>query len=176
VATATERINAPPDTGGDSRMTRALIVVLRVGVALLWIENAGWKTPPDFTTLQKFTMYAVEYPVFGPFTWVTEALVLPNFIFFGWMTLLLEASLGAFLLIGLATRFWAVVGLVQTLAITLSVLNAPNEWEWSFYLMILAHVALFATAAGRVFGLDGVLRPIWRTSSSRVAGLLMRLS
>jgi len=107
---------------------------------------------------------------------VTEALVLPNFIFFGWMTLLLEASLGAFLLIGLATRFWAVVGLVQTLAITLSVLNAPNEWEWSFYLMILAHVALFATAAGRVFGLDGVLRPIWRTSSSRVAGLLMRLS
>ena len=76
MATATERIIAPPDTGGDSRTARALIVVLRVGLALLWIENAGWKTPPDFTSLQKFTMYAVEYPVFAPFTWVTEALVL----------------------------------------------------------------------------------------------------
>ncbi len=46
----------------------------------------------------------------------------------------------------------------------MSVLNAPNEWEWSYYLMILAHIGIFATAAGRAYGLDGVLRPIWRSS------------
>ena len=114
--------------------------------------------------------------MFAPFTWVVENLVLPHFAFFGWITLLLEASLGAFLLLGLATPLWALVGLGQTLAITLSVLDAPHEWKWSYYLMMLAHVALFATAAGGVFGLDGVLRPFWRSSSSRVAWLLARLS
>ncbi|MGI8901197.1 MAG: TQO small subunit DoxD [Nocardioides sp.] len=173
--TTSVRADVTPDIG-ESRMTRALLAILRIGVALLWIENAGWKKPPDFTSLQKSTMYAVEYPVFPPFTWMIEQVVLPNFMIFGWATLLLEASLGAFLLLGLATRLWALVGLGQTLAITLSVLNAPNEWEWSFYLMMLAHVALFATAAGRVHGLDGVLRPMWRVSSARTARLLMRLS
>ena len=161
---------------GSSRADRWLVAAFRVGVALLWIENSGWKRPPEFASLRRYTTYAVEHPVLAPFTWVVERVVLPNFAFFGWMTLLLEASLGAFLLIGLATRFWALVGLGQTVAITLSVLNAPHEWEWSFYLMALAHVALFATAAGRSLGLDGVLRPTWQRSSSRPARLLVRFS
>lgn len=175
MTTAAGRVHASSEVD-DSRVTRVLLAALRVGVAFLWIENAGWKKPPDFTTLEKFTSYAVEYPVFAPFTWVVEQVVLPNFALFGWMTLLVEASLGAFLLLGLATRLWALVGLGQTLAITLSVLNAPQEWEWAYYLMMLAHVALFATAAGRSFGLDGLLRPSWRTSSSRLPRLLARLS
>jgi thiosulfate dehydrogenase [quinone] large subunit len=161
---------------GRTRADRWLIAGLRIGVALLWIENSGWKKPPDFTSLRKFTTFAVEYPVFPPFTWVIETIVLPNFTFFGWMTLLLEASIGAFLLIGLATRLWALVGLGQTMAITFSVLNAPHEWEWAYYLMMLAHVALFATAAGRSFGLDGVLRPALTGSSSRPVRMLGWLS
>jgi len=102
--------------------------------------------------------------------------VLPNLTFFGWLTLLLEASLGAFLLVGLVTRLWAVLDIGQSLAIALSVLDAPNEWQWSYYLMILAHLALYATAAGRAYGLDGVLRPVWQPSPSPVARLLLRLS
>ena len=161
---------------GASSADRWLITGLRIGVALLWIENSGWKKPPEFASLRKYTSYAVEYPVFAPFSWLVETIVLPHFTLFGWLTLLLEASLGAFLLIGLATRLWALVGLGQTTAITLSVLNAPHEWEWSYYLMALVHVALFATAAGRSFGLDALLRPAWEGSPSRIARLLARAS
>jgi thiosulfate dehydrogenase [quinone] large subunit len=39
--------------------------------------------------------------------------------------------------------------------------------------MAMVHAALFATAAGRHFGLDGVLRPGWRRSGSRAARLLV---
>jgi thiosulfate dehydrogenase [quinone] large subunit len=159
-----------------SRVDRALIALVRVGVALLWVQNASWKTPPDFRALRQWTGYAVEFPVFGPYAWLVEHVVLPNFVFFGWAVLLVEASLGAFLLVGLATRFWALVGVGQTLAITLSALNAPHEWVWSYLLMLLAHLALFATAAGRYFGLDGVLRPGWLRSSSWLARLLVRAS
>jgi len=102
--------------------------------------------------------------------------VLPNFTFFGWLVLLVEAALGAFLVIGLATRFWALIGIAQTVVIALSVLNAPHEWYWSYLLMLLVHVALFATAAGRYAGLDGLLRPEWELSRSRTARWLVRAS
>jgi thiosulfate dehydrogenase [quinone] large subunit len=170
------------DALASSRLNRALIALLRIGVGLLWIQNVGWKNPPSFgqgnspSGLYAFTRYAVEYPVFPPYSWLVENLVLPNFTLFGWAVLLAESALGAFLLVGLATRFWAVVGIAQTVAITLSVLNAPNEWPWSYLLMLMAHAAVFATAAGRYAGLDGVLRSRWQASPTRLTRLLMRAS
>ncbi len=153
---------------------------MRILIAMLWIQNSAWKAPPDFGReagrgLFKFTSFAVDHEVFAPFAGVVRTIVLPNFTFFGWMTLLVEASLGAFLLLGLATRFWAIVGIAQSLAITLSVLNAPHEWSWAYYMMIGAHVAILATAAGRTFGLDGVLRPKL-SGSSRVTRILRAAS
>jgi thiosulfate dehydrogenase [quinone] large subunit len=151
--------------------------ILRVAVGLLWIQNAAWKVPPDFGQIDDKGLYfwasqAVEYPVLPPYSWFVETVVLPQIGVFGWMILLLEAALGAFLLIGLATRFWAIVGIAQSLAITFSVLNAPHEWHWAYYLMILAHLVLWGTAAGRRFGLDGVLGPIWIKSPGRIARVL----
>jgi hypothetical protein len=49
------------------------------------------------------------------------------------------AGLGGFLFVGMGGRFWALLGIVQTVAIDLSVLNAPNEWHWSYFLMLLGH-------------------------------------
>jgi thiosulfate dehydrogenase [quinone] large subunit len=165
-----------------SRLNRALLAIVRIGVGLLWLQNVGWKTPPNFGRgdppggLYLSASYAVSHEVLRPYAWLMERFVLPNFTFFGWMVLLVEAALGAFLLIGLATRFWALIGIAQTVAITLSVLNAPHEWYWSYLLMLLVHVALFATAAGRYAGLDGVLRPGWQLSRSWAARLLVRVS
>lgn len=170
-----------PDPVAQGWPTRVATVALRVGVALLWIQGAGWKAPPNFGEdtgggLYRYTHYAVTHEVFGPFTWVVREVVLPNFQFFGWMVLLTEAAIGAFLLLGLATRFWALVGAAQATAILLSVANAPNEFGGTYWLLILANVAVFALAAGRIGGLDGVLRPIWARSSGRVAHFLRRVS
>jgi thiosulfate dehydrogenase [quinone] large subunit len=163
----------------SSRLSRVVIAIVRIGVAALWIQNVGWKGPPGFgqgdppSGLYAFTRYAVDYPVFPPYTWLVEHLVLPNFVVFGWAVLLVESGLGAFLLVGLATRFWALVGIVQTVVIALSVLNAPNEWVWSYLLMVLAHAVIFAIGAGRYGGLDGLLRPRWLASTTRPARLLV---
>jgi thiosulfate dehydrogenase (quinone) large subunit len=178
------------DTDGAARavpflpswMDRAVIAIVRIGVALLWLQNLSWKTPPDFgqgdppSGLYLSTTYAVSHEVLHPYAWLVERLVLPNFTFFAWMVLLVEASLGAFLLVGLVTRFWALVGIAQTVVIMLSVVNSPHEWIWSYLLMLLVHAALFATAAGRYGGLDGVLRPEWQGSRSWLARLLVRAS
>jgi len=171
---------APPVA--RSRTSHAIVAAVRIGTALLWIQAASWKTPPRFGEgsppqgLYKYTRWAFEHPVLPPYGWLVKHLVIPNFTFFGWMTLLVEASLGAFLLIGLGTRFWALVGVAQTLAITLSAANGPGEWIWSYLLMLLVHLMLFATAAGRTFGLDGLLRDGWRQRRGRGYRLLVAAS
>ena len=46
-AAATDHV-ARADPLLPSRIDRAVIAVVRVGVGLLWLHNVGWKTPPDF--------------------------------------------------------------------------------------------------------------------------------
>lgn len=166
---------------GSERASRLTLAGVRIVMGILWLTNAGWKTPPEFGRsggrgLYRFTTFAVEHEVFAPFAFVVREVVLPNFILFGWTVLLLESCLGAFLLLGLATRFWALVGAAMAAVITLSTLNAPGEWNWGYYMMVAIHLALFATAAGRFVGLDGLLRPVWAQRDSGLARLMMRAS
>lgn len=178
--TSDDRQLAAPLAPG--RLSGALIAFVRVGVALMWIQGAGWKVPPRFgdeetpTGLRRWTEFAITHEVFAPYAWLVDNVVLPNFVLFGWGVLILEASLGAFLLVGLLTRFWALLGIAQIGAIMLSALNAPNEWPWAYVFMLLLHLALIATAAGRHYGLDGVLRPDWQHSSRRSARLAVLAS
>ena len=145
----------------QARASRIVIPIIRIIVGLLWLQNAGWKTPPDFGKrngrgLFGYAQSAVTHEVFAPYAFFVKHVVLKNFTFFGWVTLFVEASLGAFLILGLHTRIWSLIGLGQSLAITFSVLHVQNEWPWSYYLMIAAHLSLFALDAGNHWGLDEV--------------------
>jgi uncharacterized membrane protein YphA (DoxX/SURF4 family) len=80
--------------------------------------------------------------------------VLANWGFFGWVVTAVELGAGGLLIIGLATRGAALVGLGQQLVLQLVYLSSnrwafeqPHEWV---PLLILALVP-----AGRVWGLDG---------------------
>jgi thiosulfate dehydrogenase [quinone] large subunit len=147
------------------RAARTVVAAGRIVVGLLWMSNAGWKVPPAFgengnRDLYRFTSAAVDQPVFPPFSFVVEHVVLPNFRFFGWLVLLVEIALGAFLTFGIA----------------LCVLRLRGEWPWSYYLMIVANLLLFATAAGRFAGIDGVVRPALANSRARLAHLWWKVS
>lgn len=153
---------------------RPVLATLRITLGVMWFYAAGWKVPPDFGEasgggLYRFTSMAVDDPVFGPWSWLVEHLILPNFTLFGWMVLVTEATLGALLVLGLGTRLVALTGAGMSLTIFLSVALAPPEWPWSYVLMIGAHLAVAAAAAGRTWGLDGVIRPMWAGTDGRVA-------
>ncbi len=134
---------------------------LRIVIGLLWLYNVVWKLPPDFgksggNGLYGFTRDAVDHPVFPPYSWVVEHLVLPNFTAFGWAVLVVETLLAVLLLTGTFVRLAALVGIGQSLAIGLSVARAPGEWPWSYVMLIAIHVVLLFTAAGRVAAVDAV--------------------
>lgn len=159
----------------DTTLARGAIAAVRVVFGLLWLTTSSWKTPP-FDTLRHFTEFAVDYPVLAPYSFIVEKVVLPNFTIFGWITTITEVSIGAFLILGLTTRLWAVIGMAQTVAIALSIINGPHEWSWAYYMMFAGHVMIWATAAGRTFGLDGLLRAGWIHADGRLFDFLRRAS
>ncbi len=145
----------------DPRVSALGLGALRVVLGIMWLSNVVWKRPPDFGrpdggALYRYVNDAVEFPVFAPFSWVMERLVLPNFQAFGWLVLVTETALAVLLLVGAYTRLAALIGIGMSVAIGLSVLAAPNEWPWSYLLMVIAHVAVGVSSAGRFGGVDGV--------------------
>jgi thiosulfate dehydrogenase [quinone] large subunit len=163
----------PLDSG---RLARGGIAFARIVLGMLWMTQVVWKAPPDFDLLSRFTGYAVTHEVFAPWSFVVEKFILPNMTLFGWVTIITEGSIAAFLLLGLATRFWALVGMSMTVTIILSEINAPHEWSWAYYMMFTLHVVVLATAAGRAAGLDGILRPAWKSHEGRLSRFLAAAS
>jgi len=136
----------------------------RILTGLLWLANLHWKVPPAFGEdsgggLYKYSESVTRNSPLAPFTWVTEELILPNFRFFGWVTLVVELLLAMLLLVGYRTRIVALVGAAWSVPILLSVIyyDRADEWSWSYFMMIGLHLVLFATDAGRHLGIDGVL-------------------
>jgi len=148
----------------DQRASGWVIGGVRILAGLLWLANLHWKVPPAFGEdsgggLFKYSESVTRNSPLAPFTWVTEEPILPNFRFFGWVTLVVELLLALLLLIGYRTRVVALVGAAWSVPILLSVIyyDRADEWSWSYLMMIGLHLVLFATAAGRHLGLDGVL-------------------
>lgn len=150
-----------PAIDGPPRSQVWVAAGIRILLGLMWLYNVSWKRAPDFglssdNGLYQFTRYAVDYPVFAPYSWIVENLILPLFVPFGWVVLLAETVLAVLLLTGTWVRFAALLGMIQSLAIGLSVAFAPHEWPWSYWLMIGAHALLLVSPGGRALAVDGV--------------------
>ncbi len=148
----------------DQRTRGAVLGAGRIVVGLMWLANLHWKVPPDFGQdsgggLFKYSASVSRHSPFPPFTWITEQIILPNFVFFGWVTLIAETVVAALLLIGYRTRLVALAGAGLAVPILLSVLyyDRADEWSWSYLLMIAAHLLIYASDAGRSLGVDGAL-------------------
>lgn len=167
--------------GEAGRVAGYGLALLRIVLGVTFLHESAWKIPPDFgeatrTGLWEWTNFAVERPVFAPYTAFVEQVVQPAFPFFGWLVFLGEAALGGFLIVGLFTRAFGLAAAVQSLAIAFSVVNVPGEWSYAYYLLVAASLAVGLGGGGRRLGLDGVLRPRWTGSRRPEARLGMLLS
>jgi hypothetical protein len=142
----------------DALTARWVPITLVWTAGLLWLSSVSWKVPPDFgdtaggcSGLCGYVDAGIEHPVAPGTRWVLDTIVQPQLGLFGWLVLVVEAALAALLLSGRHLRIAAVLGFAQSLAIGLTVANAPDEWYWSYLLMLGLHLA--------VLGFAPVLRP-----------------
>lgn len=172
-----EGIGSTPDIGSPlDRSAGPIFTAARILAGLLWLQNSGStsKLPPDFERFGETLQEGVEHPTLPLFSTLLEEVAIPNLAVFGWFVLLTEIVLAVLLLSGLATRGAALLAAVQSLFIGFTVANVPFEWGWAYWLMISSHLLLFAVAAGRYGGLDGILRPRLAGSSSPIAKIYVR--
>ncbi len=121
-----------------------------------------------------------------PIGWATQAnaafienVVQPNIRLFGYLVWGTEAWIFLSLCLGFFSRLGALAAIGMSLQLMIGLAHTPNEWEWSYILMVLLAVAMFGIAPGRYFGLDRLLRPRLRSLSergSRVGRLLLLLT
>ena len=91
---------------------------------------------------------------------IVNDLILPNWDIFQWLVTAVEVGVGALLLVGLATRGAALVGLGFQLFLALVYLSS-NRWAFEQPHEYVPLVILAAVPTGRYWGLDGRLSRNW---------------
>ena len=139
--------------------TGLALACLRIFMGVLWLSNLTWKLPPDFGRDQpRGLMYsfhqAAHHAVSEPLRRLVADTVIPHFTLFGWVVFGIELVAGALLLLGWHTRVGAVVGLAQSIAITLLTIRAPNEWAWGYALFVAVSLMLALVPSSTRLSLD----------------------
>jgi uncharacterized membrane protein YphA (DoxX/SURF4 family) len=144
---------------GDVTRTLYALAGLRILLGVLWLANLAWKLPPEFGKddpeglLYNFEL-AKDYAVVAPLRDLADSVIIPHFTLFGWLVFLGELAAGVLLLLGLWTRVGALIGLVQSVAITLLVVRAPDEWVWTYVMFVAISAVVLITPAGSRLSID----------------------
>jgi thiosulfate dehydrogenase [quinone] large subunit len=137
------------------------LALCRITIGILWLTALIWKLPPNFIppeglrSLKEWMQLEVQYPVVSIYGQFVQSIVLPNFTLFAWATFIVELLIGLGLLLGLFTRAAAVLGLLMSINLTIGLLDVPNEWPWSYIMLVMFQALFVFTDPGRVWGLDG---------------------
>ncbi len=96
-----------------------------------------------------------------------DNVVQPNIRWFGYVVWGTEAWIFLSMCLGFLSRLGALAAIGMSMQLMIGLAHTPNEWEWSYILMVLLAVAMFGLAPGRYFGLDRLLRPRLKVLSER---------
>ncbi len=129
------------------RYSSYAMVLIRLLFSYLWLESANWKNPPRFGLDTGADFYywvnnVAQHSHFALGVSFFKTVVMPHFIFFGWLILILEIALGVGFLLGLKTRVFGLVAAVFTFSMYLGSFGIPGEWYWSYLLMTMVGLTL----------------------------------
>jgi thiosulfate dehydrogenase (quinone) large subunit len=158
----------------DDRLGRYGLVFARLMIGILWITQLAWKIPPSFgcpanfavsssytartTGLCDWTGLMGVYSILPFHRAFVNSFVIPNLAWMGWFIFLMELFIAASLILGVFSRLGALVAIVQAINLLIGLSGVPNEWYWTYGMLIVLHVLFFCIPPGRTFGLDAWLR------------------
>jgi uncharacterized membrane protein YphA (DoxX/SURF4 family) len=125
--------------------------VLRITVGLYWLYFASqkWNGVDWMKSVIKGTADANPIPGLHEFL---ESVVAPNWYLFGVMQGVGETAVAVLLIVGLATRWAGVLGLLLAANLALTVAFALNDdgFRWMYYLALLLNVQVIVSGAGPI--------------------------
>ncbi len=175
---------------GGTALQRTL-GALRFASFWLWLEGSLWKAPfhadgafgckpgmiarigeaakptPPLSGLCDWINEEIFFTWLPANKWFVQSIVVPNFLFFGWMVWLTELFIAVSFFTGAFTRLAALAALGLSVHLFVGLGFSPREWYWSYLLMIMANLVFLVGAAGRSFGLDAIIAPKLEALSRR---------
>lgn len=142
----------------------------RIVLGLMWQQELHWKRPewlggqPNWGCgagldggLCFYIIESARHPFLAPYSYFADSVIRPNIGILGGLVFLGELTCAVLLILGLLTRLGGLLGAVQSLNLLLLLAKVPNEWYWSYVMMLTLHVLLATLGAGRYLGLDHVI-------------------
>jgi len=150
-----------------------VIALARIVYGLLWWQQSKWKVPSDDFGrksgggLWYWVQQEIQYPTVTAYKDFLVNVMIPNWTFFGYMTLITETFIGVTLILGLFTRLGALVAVGMAANITIGILSVPHEWVWTYVMLIMFAALFLLTRAGRSIGVDSFLGPALERAGAR---------
>lgn len=153
----------------------------RLIIGSMWWQQTLWKVPPYYTDQPDNPMTSgLAYWVMemGKSAWIplqadfVNNIVLPHFYLFAPIVYGLEVLTAVSLMLGIFVRFWGTIGALQILNLWLGLYDAPGEWPWTYFFLLVLQVIFALHQYGRSLGLDAVLIARYARTNRR-AGLML---
>ncbi len=157
-----------------SSALRRTIAGVRIATSIFFLLFGEYKVAGPGFAHGGFQTYLQDYianSVVSFYRPVLAEIVLPHAVFFGYVVGVVELLIGISLLIGLWVRPASILGILFLVNMVLATWWGPGHGVpvWRYFGAELEHLPLlllfiifFAADAGRVWGLDGVRRPVGR--------------
>jgi uncharacterized membrane protein YphA (DoxX/SURF4 family) len=159
---ATERENLPGAPVAEGRVSRWLLVVLRLHLGIILLLTVTGKLTGDGPFSEQLLGFvrrgAGRGGLYGGFL---REVVIPHATLFSYLVMNGELFAGLSLLLGAVTRLGAGVAMF----LFVNYMLAKGRWFWSpdseDAAVFLSALVVLIGAAGRTFGIDAVLRRRW---------------
>ena len=141
-----------------------------------WWQQTLWKLPPTFaqdpsaplTTGLAYWMSQIgKFSAIPPQGYVFSNIVLPHFYVFAPIVYAAEVLTAVSLMLGLFTRLFGLFGALQILNLWLGLYNAPGEWPWTYFFLLVLQCMFAVHCYGRSLGIDALLSTDERGSPKR---------
>ncbi len=147
------------------------LLVLRIIIGLMWLSEGVIKLidrnsnpNDDFHGL----LFQIKYMAqTNPFSFVSSMInsyLVPNYVLLSWIVILLEIGLAVSVIFGVFSRIGSVIGMIYALILYVSTLGWPNEWIWSYFMIVMAMLVIFISSFEMRIGLDQYLYVKYKTN------------
>jgi hypothetical protein len=135
---------------------------VRVFMGVFWLVNLLWRLPTDFGGgdywgVPHILETARHHGISPPVRCLVVHVLAPHMTAVGWVVFIAGLLTGLSLVFGIVTRLGAALGLLQAIVLTLFLGNAPGEWLYGYFMLVLLSSLLLLLPVSRRLRLDDAL-------------------
>jgi uncharacterized membrane protein YphA (DoxX/SURF4 family) len=153
---------------GQRTPRHVAIWIVRLLIGSMWWQQSLWKVPPNYAGLLYWMKQEAAHAAIPLQGQLVDEIVIPHIAIFGPLVYATEVAIGVSLILGLLTRWGALLGVLMGLNLWLGLYSAPGEWPWTYFFLVTIQCLFLIDPPGRSLGVDalGIPAQRWRAKAS----------